>query len=568
MEPHFCSHWTGHGCGGDGVSTYRRGLKSGLNRRSFLFRTGAFAAASAMGSSLLGCADNGVVIPCLGSAAPPAEVLGMTYVWASKIGCALDCDLRSGRNKYHGGSATDDGPRINAALANSSEQNPITLIIDGSALISGLFLPAGGYWNIAGLGCGTGFFIKSWTNNDGIHNGGPGANVPADPGPPAPARGKSVSLRNFTLNGNRGNGHNGDSTTGLTQGGKRAWYIGINLMDLDDITIENVVVVNTPSYHMRLSNVGNVRVSGCVMHTHGYNTDGIHFDGPANDISISSCDFELDDDSIALNCPEGHSGDISRVVVTNCTFNSWSLMRLYTASNLPGQFKIEDVQVSDCRGTLTEMAFAIGLNGESLPDSVASLTVEDCDLTTPMVIGVSENFGAITLRNIKFTPSISHAVWVRPQYSHMPAILRPGPINGTIDWSGSTLVVENCVIYRDSNVVAAAVILENASVIQNLVINGFSVVDAPKTTPAIPALLEIADGRVNQLVVNSANGGNVSAAVRFNDFSTIGSVSGSGVLPTGWAFADAVMVDNVPYISASTGLPSIKIAGVVEEYYS
>ncbi|MGA8160993.1 MAG: hypothetical protein WCB76_09315, partial [Acidobacteriaceae bacterium] len=66
----------------------------------------------------------------------------MTYIRASAIGCALDCDLRSGKNKYHGGEATDDGPLINAAMAGASAANPITLIIDGSALISGLFLPA------------------------------------------------------------------------------------------------------------------------------------------------------------------------------------------------------------------------------------------------------------------------------------------------------------------------------------------------------------------------------------------------------------------------------------------
>ncbi len=491
----------------------------------------------------------------------------MSYVWASKIGCALDCDLRTGRNKRTGGHATDDAPLLNAALAGASKDHPITLIIDGSALISGLFLPAGGFWSIAGLGCGTGFFIKSGTNNDGIHNGDAQANVPADPGPPAPLRGSSVSLKNFTLSGNRGNGRNGDSTTGLAQGGKKAWYIGINLMNLDDITIENVVVVNTSSYHMRLSNVGNVKVSGCVMHSHGYNTDGIHFDGPANDISISGCDFVSDDDSIALNCPEGYSGNISRVTVTNCTFNSWSLMRLYTASNLPGQFSIDTVNVSNCQGTLSEMAFAIGLNGESLPNSVASLTVSDCDLTTPMILGISENFGAITLRNILFRPTISHVVWVKPQYNHKPAILRPGPINGTISWSGSSLTVENCVIYRDSNLIPAAVVLENASVIQNLVFNGFSVADAA-AAPAVPALLEIAAGRVEQLVVDSAKGTNITAAVGANEFSRLGSVSGSGVLSTGWAFADAVMVDNVPYISASTGLPSIKIAGVVEAYTS
>jgi hypothetical protein len=105
-----------------------------------------------------------------------------------------DCDLQWGFNKYTTGHATDDAPRINAAMAGASASHPITLIIDGSALISGLFLPAGGHWSIAGLGCGTGFFIKSGTNNDGIHNSPPDAAVPFDPGPPVPPRGMNVSL--------------------------------------------------------------------------------------------------------------------------------------------------------------------------------------------------------------------------------------------------------------------------------------------------------------------------------------------------------------------------------------
>ncbi len=203
-----------------------------MDRRSFLVKAGLLAAGSAFGCSFLSC-DSQFTIPCLGPAEASVPVPGMTYIRASEIGCALDCDLRNGRNKYTGGSATDDGPRINAAMAGASADNPITLIIDGSALISGLFLPASGYWNIAGLGCGTGFFVKTGTNNDGIHNGSPNAGVPSDPGPPAPPRGMNVSLSNFTLIGNRGNGLNGDSTTGTTQGGK-SWYFGINLTNLDN----------------------------------------------------------------------------------------------------------------------------------------------------------------------------------------------------------------------------------------------------------------------------------------------------------------------------------------------
>jgi hypothetical protein len=43
-------------------------------------------------------------------------------------------------------------------------------------------------------------------------------------------------------------------------------------------------------------------------------------------------------------------------------------------------------------------------------------------------------------------------------------------------------------------------------------------------------------------------------------------VSGSGVLATNWEFPDSVMANDVPYISATSGLPSIKINGVVELY--
>ena len=96
---------------------------------------------TAIGGSVLGCAEFEISIPCLGPASAPTPVSGMTYIRASQIGCALDCNLRDGSNKHTGGEATDDGPRISAAMAGASATNPITLIIDGSALISGLSSP-------------------------------------------------------------------------------------------------------------------------------------------------------------------------------------------------------------------------------------------------------------------------------------------------------------------------------------------------------------------------------------------------------------------------------------------
>jgi len=467
----------------------------------------------------------------------------MTYIRASEIGCALDCNLGNGRNLYTGGPATDDGPRINAALAGATADHPITLIIDGSALISGLFLPAGGHWGIAGLGCGTGFFVKSGTNNDGIHNGPPDAAIPFDPGPPVPARGSNVTLSNFTVNGNQGNGFNGNSTRGARQGVTgRVWYCGINLMNLDGITIENVVVVNTPAYHVRLSNVGQVTVSGCVLWSNGANTDGLHFDGSANDIRISRCDFRTGDDSIALNCPEGYSGDISRVTVDNCTFHSVSLMRLYTTSGGAGH-KIDSVTVSNCSGNLEVPAFLIGLAGGSRLNSIDALTISDCTLAAPSILGVAENFGSIALRNVTFIPTAGL----------FAGFLAPAPPYDGV--TGSDLSFQNCRISQSEGVAA---VLGNGSVIGKVTFNSFS-------AQTSPLLLAIARGSIGQLVLDAVDSRNIVAAT--NDFACIGSVSGIGVLATGWQFPDGVMADGVPYISASTGLPSIKVNGVVQPYF-
>lgn len=490
----------------------------------------------------------------------------MTYIRASEIGCALDCNLRTGRNKYTGAAATDDGPRINAAMAAAGPNNPITLIIDGSALISGLFLPALGHWSIAGLGCGTGFFIQTGANNDGIHNGPPNAAVPFDPGPPAPIRGANVSLSNFTVNGNQGNGHNGDSTGGLRLGSSQAFYCSVNLMNLDNISIENVVVVRSPAYHFRFSNVGNVTVSGCVMKSRGVGTDGLHFDGPANDIRISNCSFSTEDDSIALNCPEGYSGNISRVSVDNCTFDSWSLMRLYTTNWNTAKFNIDSVSVSNCTGRLSEAAFLIGISGQSHPKSVDRLSISDCQLVAPAILGLAENFGSITLKKVTLMPSQSRVNWVAPQANRTCAFARPSPLYGNVSFEGGSLSFENCSLGHYENSVAA-VVLENDSTIDNLIFNGFGLLPTG-SLPPLPALLEMRAGSIGQLLLNSVNSSNITVPAPANEFSNVGSVSGRGVLATGWEFPDAVMADGVPYISASTGLPSIKINGIAQPYPS
>ena len=532
-----------------------------MDRRDFVVGSCKLLAGAACSVLFSSCSDFEEELPCLGPAAPPRPVAGMTYLWASKIGCALDCDLRNGSNSNSGGEATDDAPRINAAMAAASATNPITLIIDGAALISGLFLPAGGYWNIAGLGCGTGFFVKTGTNNDGIHNGGPGATEPPSPGPNAPLRGNSVSLQNFTINGNQGNGHDGDSTTGSTQGAP-VWHFAINLMNLNNIEVENVVVVNSPSFQITFSNVGNVNVSGCVLRSQGPNTDGLHFDGPANDITISNCDITSGDDSIALICPEGYGGNISRVTVTNCQFNSGSfLMRLHPIDdrNYVPKFTIDTVSVSNCSGTCAFAGFLVGHGGPAAPNAIDGLTVSNCSLSSPAILEIGANFGGVSLENVTLAPSYSSRV---PGF----AFARSSAYSIGCTYIGTLLTITNCTVQRKNGSSIPLFDIENGSSLANLVVNGYTASSTSASNTKIPMLINVGAGSIGQLAINSVDSAHIEGPVSPGGFLSIGSVTGTGVLATGWEFPDNVMADNVPYISATTGLPSIKIDGVVEPY--
>ena len=111
----------------------------------------------------------------------------------------------------------------------------------------------------------------------------------------------------------------------------------------------------------------------------------------------------------------------------------------------------------------------------------------------------------------------------------------------------------------------AALVFENDSTIDKLSFNGFGVQDGGSSSP-VPNLLNIGLGSIRQLVLDSLDTSNIRGPVSPGGFSSIGSVSGAGVLATGWEFPDTVMADGIPYVSANSGLPSIKVGGVVEPY--
>ena len=161
--------------------------------------------------------------------------------------------------------------------------------------------------------------------------------------------------------------------------------------------------------------------------------------------------------------------------------------------------------------------------------------------------------------------------WVPSTMVHEPysgyAFARTSSYDFPNQYVGANLLLDNCIIQRNGFYPVAALILADGSKIDTLEFNGFAVQDTPQNSHTVAAqLLKIVSGTIGQLVIDALDSTNIAAPISEHGFSSVGSVSGAGVLATNWPFPDASMANGTPYISANSGLPSIKVGGVVTPY--
>ena len=223
------------------------------------------------------------------------------------------------------------------------------------------------------------------------------------------------------------------------------------------------------------------------------------------------------------------------------------------------------MSVSNCTGSLQQAGFIIGQGAQANPNSVTGLVISDCSITAPAIIEMAANFGTIELNRITLTASNAR---MNPAFtSPGMGLTRTSAYMAGSTYVGSSLSVNDCVIQRTSNGVTGGFILEYASSIANLAINGLSISDVPgKSYPAMQSLVDAASGSIGNLIITNVDSKLIKAPCQAAQFSDINTVEGAGVLATGWEFPDSVMANGVPYISATTHQPSIKVNGVVEPY--
>ena len=367
---------------------------------------------------------------------------GFNVVYASQIpGVALDCDLMAG-TKIGGGTATDNTAAFNSLLATASATNPIKLIIDGSSLVSGIVLPSTGYVCLEGIDrFNSGFYQKSASNADVIQNGIPYINIGGfTPTGTAPALGGPVEIRNLFINGNRGNGTNGNSNSGDPRGiPSTYWFANICLYGVNGLVIENVYSYDSSAYSFRLINCANGGIRNNIIFnpnvTPGLNQDCIHMCKPFTDFTIHGNLMynNNSDDGVAINAPEGYSsGTMDRIVVHSNTYTGvLHAIRIYGAND----GDVGTVNFSNNTGLASTAVIWVGVGTAGTGDIGARVIIGSNNVFQMTSVGswldLTSNVGDITLSN---------CVWLSPVATGNFVAGSPG--------TASSITLNNCQIYR------------------------------------------------------------------------------------------------------------------------
>ncbi len=495
--------------------------------------------------------------------------IGRSGVTASSLGAALDCrpDLGTpGANVCGVGiTPTDDTTVLQAFLDTASASHPIHLIIDGPAYIHGLTLKAGVYTTIEGYGPQAGFWMKAGSNATAIDtvgsdsltaatdNPGCGNNAVStvSPGTP-PTRTGGVTLRNFTVNGNRGTfsgatppAYNRDgNATGVCWQGTSVYLFNFNLVSFAYVKVDNVVSLDSPSWNYKISNAIDVQFHGNIAkETYGtiglvggriYNGDGLDLCGPIGYAHVS--DFTANntgDDGIAVTSIVGWTGAIDDVTITNYTsINNTSIMRLLPYASSGSKGHIGNVTVSNVGGNATENGIITGFSTVGAPttvtDWISHLHISNTHFIAPTFLSFQQNpVGEVMVSNSSWSPILDNnaATWAAFDFN--------GVTSGKTQVS--QLSLSNFTIYRETGAAEAGYLLHipSGATIGRASLEGVRVLnELGGATSAISYAIDVA-GALTRLWVSSMDPTLITAPLSGTGSTNITTIQGPGVTAAG-----------------------------------
>lgn len=315
-----------------------------------------------------------------------------TYV-ASRCGAALDSDLRNG-------GGTDDTAALQAVLDRARDGEGVHLIVDGPARVSGLDLHSN--TTIEGTP-GAGLYLADGSDRAIIRNAHRSRDEIVD---------ENIGIRGLFLGGNR-DGQQAPWIGGPLPGDldwdfngavhlekDRSWKAPLQLLGVRGLVIEDVEIWDARAFSCWLANVSRVEIRNMTIDVNygpypadasveeqiaflegtPPNLDGIHINGPADQVLIDGARITCRDDAVALDAndwgiaditlgdlsgPYAGQGPIVDVVVRNVHLDGPSHgIRLLSADQRIDRVSFENITGSVGMRAVNISHFAIPQTGE------------------------------------------------------------------------------------------------------------------------------------------------------------------------------------------------------------
>lgn len=310
----------------------------------------------------------------------------------------------------------------------------------------------------------------------------------------------------ITISGGQWFGNGDNQVKFMTDGTP---VVGFLFSGVRNLSFSPKYIYNTQTYAVFCSNVShsqfhNINIDQGVYNPPLHNQDGLHFNGPADHISITNCILKTFDDAIAFNTqdvPQGPwltEGDITDILISDIILNETRKgIRLLSATSL-----MDRVIVNNITGTATDNLLEVSAYG--LGDG---------------------NFGDITISNVnvKMQNNIANNEYisfnnkVRSAYIDNVIRMPDNSVRATVtvkaDAEIGLLQIDNAKTIADTTYNYSDIVTQSGAVIDRMVVNNYRYVGGK---PGKSTAIAINGTTLKTLEVNNSSFDSLLTAVSFS----------------------------------------------------
>lgn len=429
--------------------------------------------------------------------------------YASQIGAKLDC------NVYTGGG-TDDTAVLQECLDKALTLGNLHLIMDGAALITGLYIHSNTTIECLNHSCG--FFLKDYSNRTVIQN----ANIRMN----GEVIDKNITLIGGTYNQN---GHNQlknkPNTEGMTN-----WVMGMQFYGVENFIAQNITIQDARTFASCIANFHNVKMENIHIDNPelnkneqpaGRNQDGLHFFGPGQLLSLKNIRGRSGDDLIAITTDElDHISGITDIYIDGVFANDCSqVIRLLSVD----KGRLDRVIIKNVTGTYKSFGFFINPHKPGKFGNFGNIIIDTVDLrqsepiyhyTSPFLLRIHGRIESITLKNIfhhlpKDQRPIIELGWPETMAPYWDSVEDKFQRNHEVDIK--SIVVDGLHIYTEDETYKEAPFISVLGKTDNFVLRNCEVISKEKCA----ALIELSEkAQIDNLLISNVLAKNIDDIVR------------------------------------------------------